>query len=413
MDIKKKSTKSTKSTKSILFLAVVSILVLISYLNRSDTQTMKKSDIIIGVVNKGNFQIEVQGYGKFISNKQKIITSLSDATVKEIFIRPGNKVNENSIIAKLENPELLQKYNNEIQELSQVNANLRQLKLNHRRNLLNEESKFEDLVAKSQISNLYVVAHEKLVESGTISKITYESRKLESKLFDKQVVIQKQRINQLNLSNNEEINIQLEKIKQQEDILNIAKNKLEGLVITAGMEGVLQRLSIELGQSISQGQEIALIGSTEDLIAIIRVPQIRANMIKIDQVAKIDTHQGLIQGRIARIDPRVENNTVSVEVEFLEKLPKSVRPEMNVEGVIIVERLNDVYYIDRPVNSISNSNGTLYKVLKTQNRAQRQQVQFGKGSDKMIEILSKVMIGDEFILSDLPNVKLDEFIILD
>jgi len=413
MDVIKNNYNNKKPIKFILFIVFVLISVSIFYLNKSNTQTIKRSDIIIGVVKKGNFQIEIQGYGKFISNKQKIITSLSDATVKEIFIKPGNKVNENSVIAKLDNPELLQKYNNELQELSQVNANLRQLKLNHRRDLLNEESKLEDLIAKLQTSDLYVVAHEKLVESGTISKITYESKKLERKLQDRQVFIQKQRINQFILSNNEEINIQLEKIKQQEDILNIAQNKLDGLIVTAGMEGVLQRLSIELGQSISQGQEITLIGSTDDLIAIIRIPQIKAEMVEINQTANIDTHQGLIKGRITRIDPRVENNTVSVEIEFLEPLPKSVRPEMNVEGVIVVENLDDVFYIDRPVNSITNSNGILYKVLKGQNLAQRKQVKFGKGSDKIIEILSKAMIGDEYILSDLPSIELDEFVILD
>jgi len=408
MDVIKEKTNNYKPI--ILIVIIVGMLLALIWYNLSSkTQTIKKSDIIIGQVRKGDFQIEVQGYGKFISNKQKIITSLSDATVKEIIIKPGDKVKDDSVIAKLDNPELLQKYNNEAQELSQENANLRQLKLNHQRSLLNEEARLEDLIAEFKIAELYVVAHEKLVKSGTVSRITYESKKLQKELLERKLVIQKLRIKQLGLSNNEEINIQVEKIKQQEDILKIAKNRLDGLLVIAGMKGVMQKLSIELGQRVLQGSEVALIGSTEDLIALIRVPQIKADRVKIGQVVNIDIHQGIISGQVVRIDPRVENNTVSVEVEFEKQLPNSVRPEMNIEGTIVVELLKDVNYTDRPVAVNPNSNGVLFKVFDNQTWAKRENVQFGKASDKFIELLGQVNAGDEFILTDLSKLNISGF----
>lgn len=410
MDVKIENKSEKMPIKIIVSLCFFTIIVF-WYFNSPIAHIINKDNILIAVVKKGNVQIDVHGYGELVSNTQKILTAKTNATVNEIVLKPGANVNKKSVIARLDNPELQQKFNNEKMLLSQIKANLRQLKLKHQRALLSQRSKLESLIVKLKTTSLYVEAHKKLVKSGTVSRITHETKMLENRLFNQQVDMQKQQITQLELINDEEINIQLEKIKQQQELLAIANNKLTGLAIVAGMDGILQKLSIELGQSLQQGQEIALIGSSKDLIAMIRVPQIKAYKIEINQNVQIEINQESINGYVVRIDPRVKNNTVSIEIRLRLPLPTSVRVGMDVGAVIETDNLDNVYYLERPVNASAHSNSKLFKLDVEQKSAKLVNVSFGKSSDKYIEIKSGAVLGDAFILSDTSSYSHNELVI--
>ena len=173
----------------------------------------------------------------------------------------------------------------------------------------------------------------------------------------------------------------------------------------AGFEGVLQRLSVELGQSLAAGQEIALIGSVTDLIALIRVPQSQAQQIQVGQRTIIDTRRDKIEGIVARIDPIVENNTVNIEISLPNKLPASARPQQNVDGVIIAETLKNINFIERPANVKSFSTGQLYRLNNEQQTATLSEIKYGQQAGQFIQILSGAKSKDKFIVSDLSNLK--------
>ncbi len=406
--IKEKKSKSKILGNRNLLIAATAALVLVLLIWTMQTAgsvSVSRSDILIERVEKGDLEVITEGFGILNSNKQQLITTLTQATVKEIVLKPGAHVEAESIIVRLDNPELTQEVENAEQELAQIRANLRQLKLNNQRETLNESADLAEMTARYETAVLRRQAEEKLIVQGIVSQLAYQESVLEEQQLAKRIAILQQRIEQLTLVHKESVNIQQERLKQQQGQLNIRQSRLDGLVVKAGFSGVLQRLSVELGQSLVAGQEIALIGSVTDLIALIRVPQSQVQQVSVGQTAVVDTRQDKITGRVVRIDPIVQDNTVEVEISLPEKLPASARPQLNVDAVIIADTLKQIVYIKRPANVKAYSEISLYRLDSDASTAQLRTLKLGRQAGRYIEILSGAEADDVFIISDLPNLK--------
>lgn len=414
MDVKKIKHKQSKlkSMPVIGGLALSLLAVLTWYVSTQVGGTsVKRNDMLFGIVKQGDLQVEIEGYGALRSDKQLLITSLTSATVQEIVLKPGALVTTDSVIVQLANPELQQQVDSAERDLSQGKANLRQLKLNQKREILNESASFAEMQARYETAKVKLEAQSSLIKTGVVSAFDYKESLVEEAQLKKRLDIHQQRTVALKLVNQEAINIQLEQIMQQQGQLDIAQNRLDRLTVKAGFDGVLQRLSVELGQSLAAGQEIALIGSVQDLVALVRVPQSKAQQIYIGQKAIIDTRRDKIVGTVSRIDPVVVENTVEIEIALPNQLPASARPQLSVDAVIITDILTNITYIERPVNGKENSTTSLFRLDDSNDYAMRTQVKFGKEAGRYIEIIEGGKVNDTFIVSDLSLLKNSELTI--
>ena len=399
--IKDKGTRKLSLFKKAA-LAVLAVVAFSGYqlMQPSSNQKVAQSQVLFGTVQQGNLQVQVDGYGILRSDKQKLLTSLTVATVDEIVLKPGALVEPDSIILKLSNPELLQTVRQAEQILSQQIANLQQLRLNNQRDILAEESRLAELNADYEVAVFRLEGEEQLVAEGIVSKLDYTTSRLQKEQLAKRVEILKEQRQQLLKVHEESVKIQQEQINQAQNDLELAKNRVERLTARASMAGVLQELPVELGQSVAAGQALALIGSTDDLVALIRVPQTRAENVKLGQTAIVDTRRDKISGTVARIDPAVTDGTVLVEIQLTEELPASARPELTVNGTILTETLNDVLYIERPVAATENSRMSLFKLMPGGDTANATALTFGVENGRYIQIAAGAKEGDTFILSD-------------
>ncbi|MEP0355227.1 HlyD family efflux transporter periplasmic adaptor subunit [Paraglaciecola sp.] len=407
MDIakaKKSSSLPLSKGNIIIGLSVVIGVLVYFAMGKNGSVSVDRENVLIESVQRGDLAVLIEGYGTLTSDKQQLITSFSAATVKEIVLKPGATVNTNSVIVRLENPELVQQLENAEQELIQTKANLRQLKLNNQREKLNESANLAEITASFDTATLRRVAEEKLVEQGIVSQLTFQQTVLNEKQLKQRIAILQERTEQLDLVHEESVNIQQERVKQQQGRLSIAQSRLDKLTVRAGFDGVLQRLSVELGQSLTAGQEVALIGSVTSLIALIQVPQSQAQLITVGKEAIIDTRRDKIEGVVSRINPVVENNTVEIEIALPNVLPASARPQLSVDGVIVADTLQNVNYIKRPAGAKSNTGASLYR-LDTPQRATSQDLRFGVQAGQFIQILSGASAGEQFIISDLSNMQ--------
>jgi HlyD family secretion protein len=403
---KKQQSKILESKYQIAAAIVVLVIALLIWaLQTAGSVSVSRDDLLIGRVEQGDLEVITEGFGLLSSNKQQLISTLTQATVKEIVLKPGAHVTADTVIVRLGNPELLPEVESAQQELAQLRANLRQLKLNNQREILNESANQAEMTARYEVALLNREAQEKLVQRGVVSQLAYKETVLEEQQLAKRITLLKQRFEQLKLVHTESVNIQQERLKQQIGQLNISQSRLDGLTVKAGFSGVLQRLSVELGQSLAAGQEIALIGSATDLIALIRVPQSQMQQVAVGQTAVIDTRQDKISGTVTRIDPIVQDNTVEVEISLPENLPASARPQLTVDAVITSDTLRQVLYIKRPANVKPYSEISLYRLDSNGSTAQLRALKLGRQAGRYIEIISGAEADDIFIISDLPNLK--------
>jgi len=317
-------------------------------------------------------------------------------------------VTKNSIIVRLENPELQKALENVQYALAETTANLRQLKLNQKRELLSEKANLAELVSQHKAAKLTLVAQEKLLKSGIVKQLDYQENLLHEEQLKERIGIFNERNEQLLLVHQEAINIQSERVKQRQNQVDIAQERLDKLNVTAGFNGVLQRLSVTLGQSMAAGQEVALIGSVTDLIALIRVPQNQAQKVIAGQTVEIDTRLDTIVGTVSRIDPIVVQNTVEIEIALPEKLPKSARPQQNVDAIITTKILNNINYIARPANIKAQSQTSIYRLNKANDTAHKTELVLGEKTGRYIEIIKGAEAGQRFIISDLSNYQTEQ-----
>ena len=413
MDIIKEKKQTILNMKTKIAIGLLAtLLIIFSLINLSLNQvTLTKKDLLISQVQQGDLAITVDGYGKLVSEKLQLITALTQATVEEILLKPGAIVSKDSVIVRLANPELQLNVENAQQELAQYKANLRQLSVNQTRELLTEQATIAEIKSRYEAAKLKRVAEQSLIADGIVSDLTFKQSQLNENQLSERVSILSEKLQQLYLVHSEAINIQEERIKQRLGRLSIAKSRLEKLQVKAGFDGVLQRLSVNLGQSLAPGQEVALIGSIKDLIAEIKVPQNQSYLVKLGQKVMIDTRQATVTGIVARIDPVVEDNTVRIDVKLPKNLPDSAKPQQNIDAEIISKTLNNIKYIERPANLKAQSILSLYQLNQAQDLAAIKSVKFGEKTGRYIEILSEVNIGDRFIISDLSNYQADEIAI--
>jgi biotin carboxyl carrier protein len=308
------------------------------------------------------------------------------------------------VILRLSNPELLREMETTHIALAQEEANLRRLQLTNQRELLNEQATLAELNAQLQAISLRREAEQGLA-GGAVSQLTYKTTLLQEQQFQERVKLQHERIAQLKKVGQEAVLIQQKQISRAESQCREMQARVDALTVKAGIKGLVQRLPVELGQSLSAGQELALVGSDKDLKALIRVSQSHAEQLQIGQAAQIKIRQQSVAGRVARITPEVRDGTIEVEILIEEPLPPAARPELNVDARIFVATLKDALFIERPVNVQGNSNASLYRFRADKNIAEAQQVSFGEDSDKYIQIKSGAQEQDQFILSDMNNYR--------
>ncbi len=404
MDVKKTKTTKRRFKREYIFAAAAVAVVALLVSNISTGPSVKRSDILLSTVKSGDLEVKVEGYGTLVSRRKQLLTAMSDATVKEILLRPGALVKRDSVIVTMENSELKRQVESEKWQLASLKANLRQLKLSNERELLDEQAKIEQVSSDFEAAKLKTDIEASLIEGGTVAKLTFEQSKLSERQLKRRLEILKRRYDKLVDAHQEALKIQGEQIKQQESKLASAQERLDQLIVKAPMDGVLQTLSVELGQRLSNGEQIAQIGSMTDLVALIKVPQSQAQDIAIGQQAQVNAQGDVINGKVVRVDPVVAENTIDVEIAFDGELPKSLRPQMNVDGSITTATLDTVVYMERPANVRANTSVQLYRMDSDLTAANIQQVRFGRLAGRYVEVVDGAEVADQFIVSGLQSL---------
>lgn len=411
MDVKKVTTKP-RWRKPLLALGALASLALLGSLWASPGYQYKidRAGLLLAQVQRGDLQISVDGYGVLRSDKQTLLTALTSATVQQVLLRPGAQVSADSVILQLSNPELLQEVEAAAMALAQEEANLKRLKLANQRERLAELSVQAELDANLQMVTLRRNAEQQLVEDGVVSSLTYQTTVLQQQQMQQRLDLQQQRLQQLDEVITQAEIIQQEQINQSRTRYHTMQQRAERLTVRAGMAGVLQRLPVELGQSVVAGQELALVGSDKDLLALVRVSQSRAEQLQVGQAAQINTRRERAAAVVTRITPEVREGTIEVELAFTEGVPASARPELNIDAQIFTAQLSNTLYLERPVNIQSHSSANLFKVAEDGRLLSATALQFGDDAGRFLQIVAGAQAGDTFVLSDMATYRDAELI---
>lgn len=407
MDIPRPQALQAKRRKRILtgVVVVVALASVTFFLSRLKpaAPTVERSTVWIDTVKRGPMLRQVRGLGTLVPEEIRWIAARTSGRVEKIVIRPGAVVTPETVILLLTNPDVKRASSDAVSELKAAEAELVSLKVQLERGVLDAESEAARTKSEYEQAKLHAEVNEELFKDGLVSSLELRLSRVTADELATRNAIEQKKYAFAKDTVAPQLSVKEAEVERKRATAQLRNEELEALSVRAGVAGVLQVLPVEVGQQVQPGTNLARVADPTKLKAEVHIPETQAKDVQIDQVATIDTRNGVVEGRVVRIDPAVQNGTVLVDVTLVGDLPRGARPDLSIDGTIQLERLDNVVYVSRPAFGQERSVAGIFKLDTDGIYANRTQVQLGRSSVNTIEIISGLQPGDRVILSELSS----------
>ena len=403
MDIPRPDVAKKKKIRRIIYtgtglLAVLVITVALSRLEPA-APSVNRATVYMDTVKRGSMLRQVRGPGTLVPEEIRWISARTDGRIERRAL-PGIKVEADTILLEMSNPELEQEAMDAKFQLLAVEAEFADLKVQLQSQFLNQRADAANIQAEYHQARLQAEADKKLHEEGIVGDLIVQLSSVRAKELAIRHELEQQRLEIASESVEAQLAARRARVEQFRALAELRHEQVRALKVRAGIDGVLQQVPVEEGQQVTPGTILAKVAQPDKLKAELRIAETQAKDIEVGQKATIDTRNGLIEGEVIRVDPAVQQGTVQVDVALIGPLPKGARPDLSVDGTVELERLVDILYVGRPAYGQAESTIGLFRILEDGKTAVRVQVQLGRSSVSTIEIVQGLNESDEVILSD-------------
>ena len=404
MDIKRTGVAARKRRRRLWIgtgvAAVAALLAVVLLGMEPPTPTVQESQIWIDQVQEGGMLRQVRGTGVLAPREVRWIAAQSPGRIERVLVKPGARVTIDQVLMVMTNPDLLQAMEESEWALSAGRAEFSSTRVEMENEILDRQANLASVAAEYESARLQAEAETDLAKDGIVPEIQARQSTLNAEQLKTRLDIEHRRFEKYRLVVDARLEAEEARVQQLENTLRRRQEQVANLEVRAGTDGVLQELVVEEGQQIVIGTSIGRVARPDDLMAELRIPEINARFVQLDQLVAIDTRNGKVDGRVIRIDPAVRNGTVQDDVDLVGELPAGARPDLTVDGIIEIERLDDVVFVSRPAYAQADSVTQLFRVDES-GIATRVQVRLGRTSVNQVEILDGLAPGDQVIVSDI------------
>jgi HlyD family secretion protein len=419
MDISRPDLKAKKRKRQALTIAVgVVVLAVVTFLVmrlKPAAPTVDRSVVWTDTVKRGPLVRQVRGLGTLVPREDAIrqIPAQTEATVVRILVLPGSTVKPDTVLLQLVDPQATQQELDAELALKGARADLRNVQVKVQSDLMAQKSAAATVNADYSQAQRQAKIDKTLYSLGVISGLAYNGSQGKADELTTRNKLEEQTIDINEKAVESQVAVQQAKVEQAQAIYDLKRQQMDALNVRAGISGVLTSLPLAVGQHVTLGTMLAQVVQPNQLKAQLKIPETQARDIQLGQPASIDTHNGIADGRVTRIDPAVVNGTVTVDTELVGTLPEGLRTDLSVDGTIDLERMKDVVYVGRPAFGNENSTITLFRLDPDGKGAVRVPVKVGRASVNAIQVIEGLHEGDIVILSDMSRYDTADRIRLD
>ena len=404
MDRIRTKSKSAKVQRVAIVAAAVLALgsggVLLASIDFS-TQRVDSTSLSIETVQHGTMEVKVAANGQLLSRNIEQLAARVPGRVARADLKPGAVVEVGQVLVELTNPQLTASaeeaqsaYEGAVAELQAAEAELQTGMMNQELVLTQVHFNAEKAKAKNE-------ADEDMASNGLISALELKRSRLELELLRQTHEIEANRLRKVRDNIQVQLAVRRSRVAQLARALERARTQEADLKVVAGIRGIVQAISVEVGQQLQPGSPIGRIAQQEQLYAELKVPAREATQVHAGQKVVIDTRNGIVNGVVSRVDPGVTDGTVAVDVDLQGALPAGTRPQLQVEGTIYVTRLPNALYAGKPAYVKNDADVAVYKLDPAGRYATRTKIKVGKVSLHHMQVLQGLRPGDRIITSEI------------
>lgn len=405
MDIPRPDASKQRRRKQLIFIVVgVAALVLVTVgISRLKpaAPTVERSTVWVDTVKRGSMLRQVRGLGTLVPEDIRWIPAATEGRVERILVLPGTAVESNTVLLELSNPQLQQETLDAQWKLRAAEAEVRSLETQLQSQVLTQKADAARAQSEYNEAHMRAETDQELNKLGVISDMNLKVSKGRAQELGTRSEIEKQRLENSRKVLEAQLAAKRAEIEQLRAMANLRARQSEELKVRAGTRGVLQESPLRVGQWVTPGTTLAKVVQPEKLKAELRIPETQAKDVTIGLPAQIDTRNGIVSGKVTRIDPSVQNGTVTVDVALEGELPQGARPDLSVDGTINLEQMTNVLYVGRPAFGQEKSTVGMFKLEPDAATASRVQVRLGRSSVNTVEVIDGLKEGDQVVLSDM------------
>lgn len=356
-----------------------------------------------GTVKRGPMKMDVHGLGTLVPEEKLVVPAQTDGRVERRLLLPGQdaRVKPDTILMILDSPELKQAMVDAEYQLKTAEATYTDTEMTLEKQGLDQKAAAATVSSDYKQAKLTADRDKELAKEGLIPDLQEKLSSVKADELGERTKIEQERLAFQKQQVQAELAAQKAKIDQLRAMYELKKSQVEALKVKAGTNGIMTELLVDTGARVTAGTPLARITQPWKLKAELKIAETQAKDIAIGQDAQIDTRNGIIPGKVSRIDPSVINGTRTVDVRLIGALPPGAVPDLSVDGTIVLQNLSDVVYVERPVFGQPNQTSSLFKIDPDGKGATRVNVKFGRSSVTSIEVLDGLKVGDKVILSDM------------
>jgi HlyD family secretion protein len=407
MDIARPEFKERKRRRQIAIgsavIVVVAVLTVLVLRLRPAAPTVERGTVWTDSVKRGSMLRQVRGIGSLVPSQESVlqIPAQTEATVLRIRMLPGSLVTPDTVLMEMGNPQVEQEAVDAHLQWKAAEAEYQSQRRKLESDLMMQKAGAATVSADYNQAQLQAQTDKSLYDLGVISGLAYKASKGKADELTTRNTLADQSLESTQKSIDAQLAEQQAKVDQMRVLAELKQKQLDALKVRAGIDGVLVEMPLHVGEHVSPGTMLAKVVQPNHLMAELKIAETQARDVQIGEPASVDTHNGVIAGAVQRVDPGVQNGTVTVDVKLTGELPKGARPDLSVDGTIDLERLDNVLYVGRPAFGQDNSTISLFKLERDGHDAIRVPVKVGKSSVNSIQVINGLNEGDTVVLSDM------------
>ena len=362
--------------------------------------TLDRSTAVIETVKRGPMLREVRGNGTLVPQVTRWVPAPADGRVEKIMIQAGVEVTAGTVIVELSNPQLEQQALDAEFQVRAAEADQESLRVRLESESMTQQSATASINAEYSQAKIQLDTDEALAKQGLVAELLLKISRVKVQDLANRLKVENQRLAIAGKATKAQMNAGAARINQLRTLAKLKKEQVEALKVRSGTNGVLQVVAVQEGQQVTPGVNIARVADPASLKAELKIAETLIKDVRVGQRVAVDTRNGIIEGRVSRIDPAAREGTFVVDAELIGPLPGSARPDLSVDGTIELERLDNVLHVGRPAFGQGQQTVGMFRLTPDGQEAVRTQVVLGRASVSTIEIISGLKEGDQVILSD-------------
>ena len=358
------------------------------------------STAVFDTVKRGEMVRDVRGNGTLVPQVTRWVPAPADGRVETIPVQAGVEVNPETIIVELSTPQLEQQATDADFQVKAAQADEENLRVKLESDTMTQKAAIATINSQYSQAKLQLDADESLYKEKLVAELQIKISRVAVQDLANRLKVEQERLAVSSKSTNAQLNAAASRLQQLQAMAKLRRDQVNNLKVRAGVSGVLQQVSVQVGQQVTPGLNIARVADPASLKAVLRVAETQIKDVRIGQPVLVDTRNGVIQGTVSRIDPAAREGTFDVDASLTGPLPPSARPDLSVDGTIELERLKDVLKVGRPAFGQANQTIGMFVVTPDGSEAVRTQVKLGRNSVSTVEIVEGLKEGDRVIISD-------------